>query len=150
MEAVQTDTAHAVELTDSILNKIVASVTQSSTLVAEVNASTQEHSVGAKRVLNTTSAMQYATQQLATAAKEQADVARGIMRSVELMNEMTRQVAESTGEQKRGGDMVVRAMEQIANVAQQNLSSADQLSKTTLLLVQESVELKQMSSAFAV
>ena len=66
------------------------------------------------------------------------------------MNRMTQQVAEATSEQKRGGDMVVKSVENIAQVAQQNLSSTQELSETTLNLAQAAERLQRMSEVFEV
>ena len=150
VEAVQSDTGQAVELTSSVLRQIVEAVTQSSALVNEAHLSTQEHTRGAQQVLDTTNSMHEVTRQLALSAKQQADHAKGIMQSVDVMTKMTQQVADATVEQKRGGDMVVKAIEQIAAVAQQNLSATQQLSETTGSLVLEADGLKELSTAFKV
>jgi methyl-accepting chemotaxis protein len=150
VESVQRDTGQAVDLTNTTLSKIIESITQSSSLVAEAHASTQEHSRGAQQILSTTTNMRNVTRELTLAAKEQAAGAAGVMQRVEVMNQMTQQVADATGEQKRGGDMVVKAIEQIASVAQQNLSATEQFSQTTRGLAKEADELRQMTEAFKV
>jgi methyl-accepting chemotaxis protein len=150
VESVQRDTAQAVALTSGILEKIVESVSQSSTLVGEARASTQEHSRGAQHILATTIKMKDVTRILANAAGEQAHSARSVMPAVETMNQMTQQVAESAGEQKKGGDLVVKAMHEISAVAQQNLSATQQLSITTTGLLKEAESLREMSDTFKV
>jgi methyl-accepting chemotaxis protein len=63
---------------------------------------------------------------------------------------MTQQVAEATSEQKRGGDLVVKSVENIAQVAQQHLSSTEELSTTTLNLAKEADRLQRMAEVFNV
>jgi methyl-accepting chemotaxis protein len=94
--------------------------------------------------------MQEVTQQLAAAAREQANGARQIMSSVEAMNRMTQQVADATNEQKRGGDQVVKAVDQIAQVSQQYLSATEQLSNATHSLAVEAERLKKLAGVFQV
>ena len=64
------------------------------------------------------------------------------------MNRMTQQVAHATFEQKKGGDMVVKAVEQIAQVAGQNLSATEQLSKATLSLAKEAERMQGLAARF--
>ncbi|MFZ2492668.1 MAG: methyl-accepting chemotaxis protein [Thermoanaerobaculia bacterium] len=150
VQTVQRDVSQAVDLTRSVLKEIVDSVSNSSTLVAEVYGAAQEQSAGAAQILRTSNNMQNVTRQLATAAKEQANGAREIMKAVETMNRQTQQVADATSEQKKGGDMVVRAVEQIAQVGQQNLTATEQLSKATIGLAKEAERMQRLSEQFVI
>ncbi|MEW6364623.1 MAG: methyl-accepting chemotaxis protein [Acidobacteriota bacterium] len=150
VEAVQKDTNQAMELTRTILQRIVDSVNQSATLVSEVYSATQEQSSGASQILKTAANMQHITREVTNGATEQAKGAKEIMRAVETMNRMTQQVADGAVEQKKGGDMVVKAVEQIAMVARQNLTSTEQLSKATLNLAKEAEGLQRLSEQFVI
>ena len=68
--------------------------------------------------------------------------------AVEVMNRMTQQVADASREQKQGGDLVVKAVERIAQIAQQNLSAAEQLSTNTQNLTQEAERLLSVAELF--
>ncbi len=150
VEAVQRDTAEAVQLSGQVLDQIVSSVKRTTDLIRDVHAATQEQNAGASQILRTASTMQNVTQQLATAAREQAHGARQIMTSVSMMNRMTQQVADATNEQMKGGDQVVKAVDQIAHVAQQYLAATEQLTNATLSLAGEADRLRGMSEVFQV
>jgi methyl-accepting chemotaxis protein len=150
VEAVQRDTAEAVQLSSQVLDQIVSSVKRTTDLIRDVHAATQEQNAGATQILRTAATMQNTTQQLATAAREQAHGARQIMTSVNMMNRMTQQVADATNEQMKGGDQVVKAVDQIAHVAQKYLAATEQLSNATSSLAGEADRLKGMSEVFQV
>jgi methyl-accepting chemotaxis protein len=150
IETVQQDTQQAVELTDAVLSQIVDSVTRTSSLVTEVHAATEEQSLGAAQIVSTTSSMHTITQQLVLSAREQSTSAESILTAVEHMNSMTQQVADATGEQKRGGDLVVKSTEQITEVARQNLSASEQLTATTISLVEEAEAMRGLTQQFEV
>ncbi len=150
VQTVQQDTSQAVDLTQSVLERIVNAVTKTSDLVTEVHAATEEQSLGADRILSTTENMRHLTQKVAEAAREQANGTRSITDAVEHMNGMTQQVASATSEQKRGGDMVVRAIEEIANVGHQNLVASRQVTETTSNLVTQADDLRQLAQTFKV
>ncbi|MDJ0766834.1 MAG: HAMP domain-containing methyl-accepting chemotaxis protein [Myxococcota bacterium] len=150
VQTVQKDTSQAVDLTQSVLERIVNAVTKTSDLVTEVHAATEEQSLGADRILSTTENMRHLTQKVAEAAREQANGTRSITDAVEHMNGMTQQVASATSEQKRGGDMVVRAIEEIANVGHQNLVASRQVTETTSNLVTQADDLRQLAQTFKV
>ena len=149
IEAVQRDTAHAVDLTKAVLDEIGSSVNRTTGLVADVHTSTEEQSRGAAQIVKTTDNMQSITLQLAHAAREQSNGLRSIMDAVDNMTRMTQLVATATKEQKRGGDMVVKATEEITAVARQNLATSGQLSGTTAALVKEAETLQLVTSRFA-
>ena len=149
IEAVQQDTGHAVDLTQSVLEQIGQSVAKTSGLVSEVHASTEEQARGVHQILTTATNMQDITQQVAHAAREQSNSTRSIMSAVENMNRMTQQVAEATREQKRGGDLVVKATAEITDVARQNLVASEQLAGTTTGLVSEAEALRSVTQRFA-
>ncbi|MDJ0766760.1 MAG: methyl-accepting chemotaxis protein [Myxococcota bacterium] len=150
VQTVQRDTSQAVDLTQSVLERIVNAVTKTSDLVTEVHAATEEQSLGADRILTTTENMRHLTQKVAEAAREQANGTRSITDAVEHMNGMTQQVASATSEQKRGGDMVVRAIEEIATVGHQNLEASRQVTETTSILVTQADDLRQLAQTFKV
>ncbi len=58
------------------------------------------------------------------------------------------QVADASREQKQGGDLVVKAVERIAQIAQQNLAAAEQLSANTQNLNQEAERLLNVAKLF--
>ena len=149
IEAVQRDTAHAVDLTKAVLDEIGSSVNKTTGLVADVHSSTEEQSRGAAQIVATTENMQAITQQLAHAAREQSNGLRSIMDAVDNMTRMTQLVATATKEQKRGGDMVVKATEEITAVARQNLATSGQLSGTTAALQREAETLQVVTGRFA-
>ena len=150
VEAVQTDTNQAVEISGKILNQISESVAKTSELVSEVYASTQEQSAGAAQILKTATHMQDTTREVASAAKQQATGAIDVSKAVAGMTQMTQQVADATLEQKKGGDQVVKAVEQIAAVARQNSASTDQLAATTQRLANEAERLQGLANRFTV
>jgi methyl-accepting chemotaxis protein len=149
IEAVQRDTGHAVELTQSVLDQIGESVARTSGLVSEVHTATEEQARGVEQIVRTTTNMQDITQQVAHAAREQSNGTRAIMDAVANMNRMTQQVAEATREQKRGGDLVVKATAEITDVARQNLAASEQLAGTTTGLVSEAEALRAVTQRFA-
>ena len=57
-------------------------------------------------------------------------------------------VADASREQKQGGDLVVKAVERIAQIAQQNLAAAEQLSANTQNLTQEAERLLSVAEVF--
>ena len=150
VDNVRNDTGQAVDLIQSVVSDILASVAKTSSLVGEVSIATQEQSGGAAQILRTSHNMQDVTRQVAYAAREQAQGAEGLMGAVESMNDMTQQVAQSGNEQKRGGDMVVKAVDHIARIAHTNLEASGQLSKATGSLMTEAQRLQEMARLFTV
>jgi methyl-accepting chemotaxis protein len=150
VEAVQKDVSQAVELTGTVLNRIVGSVAKTSTLVGEAYLATQEQANGAAQILKATTTMQHVTREQATAAKEHAMGIREITKAAEEMSRMTQQVADATVEQKKGGHMVVQAMEDIARVACQNQAATEQLSKGAMGLAREAERLQQLAGQFTI
>ena len=150
VDNVRRDTGQAVDLIQTVVADILASVAKTSSLVGEVSLATQEQSGGAAQILRTSHNMQDITRQVAYAAQEQAQGAVGLMGAVESMNHMTQQVAQSGNEQKRGGDMVVKAVDHIARVAHTNLEASGQLAKATGSLMTEAQRLQQMAGQFTV
>lgn len=146
--AVQADTGQAVTMTQTVLDHIIKSVNETSDLVRDVYAATEEQSRGAEQILTTTLNMQTVTRELADGAVEQAASARSITDAVENMNQMTQQVADATSEQKRGGDMVVKAISEIAQVASHNLAGSEQLAGTTQSLSSEAETLRKLTDGF--
>ena len=70
---VQEDTARAVYLSQGLLTRMVDSVAGTSQLVGDVAQATEEQSSSARTVLGTSSQMHQIAEQLALAAREQAD-----------------------------------------------------------------------------
>jgi methyl-accepting chemotaxis protein len=66
------------------------------------------------------------------------------------MNRMTQQVSYATAEQKRGGELVVRAMENISEIARDNLSTVEEMSKATANLALQAENLAKLISVFRV
>jgi methyl-accepting chemotaxis protein len=66
------------------------------------------------------------------------------------MNRMTQQVSYATAEQKRGGELVVKAMENISEIARDNLSTVEEMSKATTNLAQQAENLAKLISIFRV
>ncbi|MBI4952158.1 MAG: hypothetical protein HY908_08995 [Myxococcales bacterium] len=149
IEAVQKDTHQAVAMTRGVLERIVGSVGQTSSLVSEVYAATQEQANGAAAVLKAASTMRHLTRQVTTGAAEQARGSREILKAVETMNRMTQHVADATVEQKKGGDMVVKAVEQIALVSRQNVAATEQMSRGAHGLASEAEKLRRLAGQFA-
>jgi methyl-accepting chemotaxis protein len=148
VEAVQRDTDQAVDLTKSVLKKIVESVALTSNLVAEVYTATQEQASGANQIVRTAANMQLLTREVATGTGEQARGTKEIMRAVDVMNRMTQQVANASAEQKAGGDMIVKVLEQIALNGRQNLTATEELSKASQGLAREAERLQQIGEKF--
>jgi len=148
VESIQTETTRAIDLSRSVMEKIVTSTSRTSLLVADVYRATDEQSNGATMILRTTINMQSITREVAMAAKEQSAASREIMKSVAAMNQMTAQVAGATDEQKRAGDVVVRSVEQITHVAHANAASTSQLTNATATLRSEATRLQQLASQF--
>jgi methyl-accepting chemotaxis protein len=61
---------------------------------------------------------------------------------------MTQQVSYATAEQKRGGELVVKAMENISEIARDNLSTVEQMSKATQNLATQAENLAKLISIF--
>jgi methyl-accepting chemotaxis protein len=70
------------------------------------------------------------------------------VRAVENMNRMTQQVSYATAEQKRGGELVVKAMENISEIARDNLSTVEEMSKATANLARQAENLAKLVSVF--
>jgi len=149
-EVIQNDTEQAVDITQTILKKLIDSVSKTSELISDVSYATQEQSSGVSQILNTMNNMQSITQEITSSLKEQVRGVQDIMGSVEPMNVMTVQVAEATSEQKKGGDMVVKAVEQVSIVAQENLVATKQLSTATRNLAIEAERLQLLVERFDV
>ena len=64
------------------------------------------------------------------------------------MNGMTQQVSHATAEQKKGGELVLKAMENISEIARDNLSTVEEMSKATSNLAQQAENLAKLVSVF--
>ncbi|MDH3255573.1 MAG: methyl-accepting chemotaxis protein [Acidobacteriota bacterium] len=148
VETVQRSTGNALAVTETILKRILDSVTKSTDLVREVTVATQEHGKGASEILRTSAHMRDTTRQMAEAAREQADGARQILQAILEMSRMTQAVAQASEQQKQGGNMVVESVEQIAHIAREHLRAAEGLSSATRGLAEEARTLKEMSELF--
>jgi len=148
VETVQNATSNALSVTETILGRILDSVTKSSDLVREVTVATQEHGQGATEILKTSAHMRDTTRGMAESAREQADGAHQILKSVLDMSQMTQSVARASEQQKQGGDMVVESVDQIARIAREHLRAAEGLSSATVGLTEEARVLKEMSELF--
>jgi methyl-accepting chemotaxis protein len=150
VETVERNTGEAVDLTNRVLQKMIASVNKTSQLVNDVFKTTEEQKNSASTVLKTAGNMQQITGQLVQAVKEMESNSRNIMKAIEEMNSMTQQVADSTGQQKEGGDRIVEAVKKIADIAGRNVSSTDHLFQTTRKLAEEADNLHKLSGQFKV
>jgi methyl-accepting chemotaxis protein len=150
VETVERNTGEAVDLTNSVLQKMIASINKTSQLVNDVFITTEEQKSSASSVLKTAGNMQQITRELVQAVKEMEGNSRNIMKAVEEMNDMTRQVADSTGRQKEGGDKIVEAVKKISEIAGSNVSSTDHLFRVTQKLAKEADNLHKLSGQFKV
>jgi methyl-accepting chemotaxis protein len=80
VDTVQVATENALVVTETILKRILESVTKSTDLVREVMIATQEHGKGTSEILETSAHMRDTTRQMAEAAQEQASGAQQILR----------------------------------------------------------------------
>jgi methyl-accepting chemotaxis protein len=110
--------------------------------------STREQAAGGRQVRSAVENMNKIATQVNIATKEQAEGSRQIVRAVESMNRMTQQVSYATAEQKRGGELVVKAMENISEIARDNLSTVEEMSKATTNLAQQADSLARLISVF--
>jgi methyl-accepting chemotaxis protein len=110
--------------------------------------STKEQAQGGRQVRVAVENMNKIASQVGIATKEQADGSRQIVRSVESMNRMTQQVSYATAEQKRGGELVVKAMENISEIARDNLSTVEEMSKATANLAHQAETLAKLIAVF--
>jgi methyl-accepting chemotaxis protein len=110
--------------------------------------STKEQAQGGRQVRVAVENMNKIASQVGIATKEQADGSRQIVRAVESMNRMTQQVSYATAEQKRGGELVVKAMENISEIARDNLSTVEEMSKATSNLAHQAETLAKLISVF--
>jgi len=147
---IQSETADAVSLGETILVRIADSVTETTKLIDEVFAATSRQQAGVREVLATTENMHSLATVVALAAKEQSNAAAEITKAVEAMNQMTLEVANGTVEQKRAGNMIVEAMERIADVARKNFSASESLAGETSRLASEAEKLRGSASVFVV
>jgi methyl-accepting chemotaxis protein len=147
---VQGDTGKAVDLMESVLGGIMASISRTSGLVGEVAIAADEQAAGAKKVLETVAEMSTLTRQIAGSIRENAAGAEEINLAAQKMNQLTHQMSEAVGEQKRGGEMVVEAVESIALISRQNLVAVEQMSSAAKSLASESEMLKQRVEIFQV
>jgi methyl-accepting chemotaxis protein len=112
--------------------------------------STKEQAAGGRQVRLAVENMNKIASQVNIATKEQADGSRQIVGAVESMNSMTQQVSFATAEQKRGGELVVKAMENISEIARDNLSTVEEMSKATANLALQAENLAKLISVFRV
>jgi methyl-accepting chemotaxis protein len=117
-------------------------------ITTQVNYATKEQAAGGRQVRLSVENMNKIASQVNIATKEQADGSRQIVRAVENMNRMTQQVSYATAEQKRGGELVVKAMENISEIARDNLSTIEQMSKATQNLATQAENLAKLISVF--
>ena len=150
VETVLKNADQAVDLTQKVLHKMIDSVNKTSDLVNDVFVATQEQTIRASQVIDTSINMQNITTEIVTAIREMETSSKLITRAVEDMNHMTQDVANSTMEQKRGGDMVVKAVEQIAQIANKNVSATEQLFKATQNLATEADNMLKLVALFIV
>jgi methyl-accepting chemotaxis protein len=150
VETVQRDTGQAVVLIEQVLAGIVASIGQTSGLVAQAAKATEEQAADAQNVLRVGAEMSALTRQIATSIKENATGAQEISAAAQKMNQLTHQMSEAVSEQKRGGEMVVKAVESIALVSRQHLAAVEQMGTAAKSLANESETLQQRVQTFTV
>jgi len=110
--------------------------------------STKEQAAGGRQVRGAVEDMNRIASQVGIATKEQAEGSRQIIHAVEKMNGMTQQVSHATAEQKRGGELVLKAMENISDIARDNLSTVEEMSKATANLAQQAENLAKLVAVF--
>ena len=123
VEAVQSESAGAVQMTGEVLSSIIASIDKTSQFVGNTARATDEQAQSATSMLRSAEHMSALAGQIASSARENATGAQQVEAATVSMNQLTRMMSEATQEQKRGGEMVVKAMEAIATVARQNLDA---------------------------
>ena len=119
-------------------------------IMTEAAYSTREQAAGGRQVRVAVENMNKIAGQVNIATKEQAEGSRQIISAVENMNRMTQQVSFATAEQKRGGELVVKAMENISDIARDNLSTVEEMSKATVNLAQQAENLAKLIAVFRV
>ncbi|MBI5442376.1 MAG: methyl-accepting chemotaxis protein [Deltaproteobacteria bacterium] len=150
IEAMQMDTASAVEMTQRILESMLGAFQKSSAMVGEVKALTQEQTADAQHVLEAAERMTNISVEVSIAAQEQATASQQILSAIDEMERTTQHVAHATVEQKKGGDIAVDAMDAIAAASRANLSAVGELSAASKGLADEAEALRTQLETFHV
>ncbi len=150
IESVQSDTNHAVDLSQDILSKIAQSVTRTKDLVSRARDATEEQSAAAAQVIDKSAALQDSAARVSVAVEEQTTGAREIVSVVTAMNNMTQTVAMATQEQLKAGTVVMLSMEKVAEIAKSSLAQTEELSAGSEALKNEAEKLFHLSEQFKV
>lgn len=150
IESVQSDTNHAVDLSQDILSKIAQSVTRTKDLVSRARDATEEQSAAAAQVIDKSTVLQDSAARVSVAVEEQTTGAREIVSVVTAMNDMTQAVALATQEQLKAGTVVMLSMEKVAEIAKSSLTQTEELSAGSEALKGEAEKLFRLSEQFNV
>jgi methyl-accepting chemotaxis protein len=109
------------------LTNIVKSIEQTSSLMSDISAMSQEQAAASERVNKAVEKMSQSTLQVANAAREQALGGRQIRVAIERMNGVTQEVTGATREQAQGSRQIRIAVENMNRVTQQvNIATREQ------------------------
>lgn len=150
MKNVQQEAEAAVRQNQVVLDGIVSSIGETSTLVGDAAVEADQQSAGTKGILQSMTNLSTMATQFGTSSRENAAGLAEITQAAQTMNRFVREIATSTSEQTRGGEMVVRAIESIAQVSRENLKAIEQVTETAKALARESDALKHQVESYRI
>ena len=113
----------------SAIGVIVSDQEDTNTMIEHASQLLQQQQLASQEVLNAVAEVNQLTEQVKLSTSEQAKGTEAIILAAEAIRRQTASVAQATREQKKGGELVVVAVENISNIATENLSAMEQLSK---------------------
>ena len=108
---------------------IVGEQEDTNTMIEHASQLLQQQQAASQEVLNAVAEVNQLTEQVKLSTAEQARGTESIILAAEAIRRQTASVAQATREQKKGGELVVVAVENISNIATENLTAMEQLSK---------------------
>lgn len=116
------------------LRRILASVQETSVVVAQITNSTEEQIAASQHVVASVNAMAAQSGQVSMATAEQSRVVQGVVKSSTQMRQIAQQVSQAMAEQTRAARDVIKAAENTTSLAAQvrratgeQAASADQI-----------------------
>jgi len=144
IQAIQTDTSHAVSRTQvgrtaiedgtrlaseagSSLGVIVSSVERVSTLMTQISHASHEQSLAAAQITQAVGSMNQLTDQVSSATRAQSERSERVMGEVERMTERLPEVALSSQLQEEGGREVLASVDSIRQSAEESAKATSDI-----------------------
>lgn len=139
---------HLIEGVDNIISGMIKAITDVTQLVDVVRVSTSEQEKGAEDIARSMENLKSITDNTLNAMEEQTKSSGEISKAMESLMRISEEINTAMSEQSMGFQEIDKAVEQVNNVAQGNRTGAQQTTRVTNKLVEETKALEDVIGKF--